>query len=139
MPRASSVSTSLRPGPGCGEGRLVLEVVVTLGELIEELEKRDPAQVLPLGFAKPHSYRGYYERLAFEPALNVTVGTMLADAHKALGTTFTGYKGGRYTMGPYSNVHLAYYGDCGEEIGPTLLALLLGDSRETVATRTVRP
>lgn len=108
---------------------------MTLSELITELESRDPAQVLPLGFTNPHSYRGYYECLAFEPARGVTVGAMLADARRALGRVFTGYKGGRFEMHEYTNVYLARYGNTGEGLGPTLLALLLGDSREVAAER----
>ncbi|MFC9490722.1 hypothetical protein ACFTZM_32240, partial [Streptomyces hydrogenans] len=63
-----------------------------LGELITALEAADPDLVLPDGFTHPHSYRGYYHELAFEPAHNATVGEMLADARSALGTTYTGWK-----------------------------------------------
>jgi hypothetical protein len=42
---------------------------VILGELIEALEKLPEDRVLPVGFDKPHSYRGYYNELAFEPAV----------------------------------------------------------------------
>ena len=45
-----------------------------LGELIEYLEKQDKDKVCPFGFYYPHSYRGYYEQLAFEPAYNITIG-----------------------------------------------------------------
>jgi hypothetical protein len=38
-----------------------------LTNLIAFLEKYDPAQVVPVGFHRPHSYRGYYDQLAFEP------------------------------------------------------------------------
>lgn len=53
---------------------------LNLGELIEELERHDPNLRLPLGFTEPHSYRGYYDQLAFQPAADVTIGEMLADA-----------------------------------------------------------
>ncbi len=97
----------------------------TLGNLIARLEKEDPARVLPLGFTHAHSYRGYYEDLAFEPAENVTVGHMLAEARSAMGRTFTGYKGGEYQMSEWTTVWLAPYGETGETLGPVFLDLLL--------------
>jgi len=99
---------------------------MTLKELIETLEKADPNKVVPLGFRRPHSYRGYYTDLAFAPAKNITVGEMLACAQSALGKTFDGYKGGEYTMSEYTTVWLAEWGCCGEGIGPVLLAYMLG-------------
>ena len=92
-----------------------------LEELIAFLEQQDPALVLPEGFHRPHSYRGYYEELAFEPAQNITVGAMLKAARSAVGTTYSGYKGGEYTMGQYSDVYLAYWGDTGEPLSLTTL------------------
>lgn len=102
-----------------------------LGDLIEMLREVDPAVVVPLGFGNPHSYRGYYERLAFERRENATVGEMLAEAESALGKTFQGYKGGEYRMDTFSDVYLAEYGCVGEEIGPTFLRLLLSAGSTT--------
>lgn len=99
---------------------------MTLAELITALEAADPERVCPIGFADPHSYRGNCRYLAFEPAANVTVADMLASARSANGTTYEGWKGGDYTMGPSTNVHLATRGECGEEIGPVLLRYMLG-------------
>ena len=96
-------------------------------ELIVFLMARDPATVVPLGFHKPHSYRGFYEQLAFEPLPNTTVGAMLACAREALGKTYEGYKGGMYTMEGYTDVHLAEYGTTGEEIGTILLRYMVGE------------
>jgi len=98
-----------------------------LGELIKFLEARDPKRVVPLGFAEPHSYRGFYNDLAFEPAKDVTVGSMLACARDALGRTFQGYKGGDYKMGEYTDVWLAEYSYTGERIGPILLSFMVGE------------
>lgn len=98
-----------------------------LGELITFLEARDPAIVVPLGFNRPHSYRGDYSELAFAPARNVNVGSMLAAARSALDTTYIGYKGGEYTMREYTKVHIAEYGSTGEEIGPILLQYMVGE------------
>lgn len=99
---------------------------MTLQSLIEALERAPADRVVPFGFGRPHSYRGFYDELAFEPKENVTVGEMLADAKSAVGRTFQGYKGGDYTMDGWTHVWLAEYGCSGEGIGPTLLRYMLG-------------
>lgn len=97
-----------------------------LPELIEELKKHDKDKVIKKGFSSPHSWRGDYSELAFEPEENTTVGAMLKCAEDSLGKTFTGYKGGEFKMGEYTEVYLAEYSTCGEELGPTLLSFMLG-------------
>jgi hypothetical protein len=102
--------------------------LMVLGELIEFLKQYDPEKVVPLGFHKPHSYRGYYDHLAFEPAENITVGAMLAAAESAVGTTYPGYKGGEYEMGLYTDVWLSRYGyNDDEKIGWVLMKFIMGD------------
>lgn len=99
---------------------------MTLGELIKALESADPARVVPRGFSIPDSYRGYYDQVAFRPAENVTIGSMLAYAREALGSTYTGYKGGEFLMTEYTDVWIADYGESGGDlIGPTLLWYML--------------
>ena len=98
-----------------------------LRELIAKLKGHDPAKVVRLGFRNPHSYRGDYHSLAFEPAENVPVGEMLQCAQRALGETYTGYKGGRFTMYDLTGVYLAKPGHEGEELGPLLLGYMLND------------
>ena len=99
---------------------------MVLKDLIEWLEGCDAGIVLPHGFHRPHSYRGFYDELAFVPAENVTIGSMLECAREALGKTYTGYKGGCYKMGEYTNVWLAEWGSTGEPISvATLEASLL--------------
>lgn len=99
---------------------------LSLGELITELERHDSDQAVAHGFGKSHSYRGYYDQLAFQPVENTTVGAMLRAAKEALGKTYTGYKGGEYAMGEWTDVWLANYGDTGESIGAVLLSYMLG-------------
>lgn len=109
---------------------------MTLDELITALEAEDPDRVLPLGFSNPHSWRGAYSELAFEPTANVTVGAMLADARSAHGATYQGWKGGEYEMSGWTDCHLDEEGrSVGEEIGPVLLTLLLAAGQLDVATR----
>lgn len=100
---------------------------MTLGDLIQELEKYNRTQHVPVGFYRPHSYRGYYDCLAFEPLENTTIGEMLDAAKSALGKTYTGYKGGEYRMDEYTDVYLANFGECGESIGIVLLRYMTGE------------
>jgi hypothetical protein len=108
---------------------------MTLDELITALEAEDPDRVVPLGFTNPHSYRGDYMDLAFEPTADVTIGAMLHAARSAKGTTYEGWKGGEYTMLGYTDCWLAVEGHGGGEIiGPVLLTLLLAsDQLDAVA------
>ena len=100
---------------------------MNLGELIDQLKKYNPSTKVRLGFGGPHSYRGYYEDLAFEPVENTTIGEMLEHAESALGETFKGYKGGTYRMNKWTDVWIAPMGCCGERIGPTLLQYMTND------------
>lgn len=99
-----------------------------LKDLIEYL-KNQPQETLVLnGFEGPHSYRGSYCELAFKPAKNVTVASMLACAKEALGATYTGYKGGEFTMCEYTNCYLAEYGECGEMISVQMLVAMISEA-----------
>ncbi len=81
-----------------------------LKEVIAILEKYPQDKVCKYGFGEADSYRGFYERIAFEPKSFVTVGQMLTEAKKAVGVTFNGYKGGEYVMDGETLVHIAPYG-----------------------------
>lgn len=99
---------------------------MNLGELVKILEKEDLKKVVKFGFHRPHSYRGYYEDLAFEPKENVTVAEMLRCAKSSLGKTFTGWKGGDFEMGEHTSVWISTIGNSGgDKIGPLLLAYML--------------
>ncbi|KQX43526.1 hypothetical protein ASD97_25985 [Streptomyces sp. Root63] len=101
---------------------------MVLEDLIEMLESTDSNTVVKNGFNHPHSYRGFYRDLAFEPARNVRVEDMLADARSALGETFEGWKGGDYTMGRYTECWLSIEGESsGEILGRLLVTYMLGD------------
>lgn len=103
---------------------------MNLHDVIEQLERLDPKQVLPIGFTNPHSYRGYYERLAFEPETNVTVADCLGAAREANGSTYCGWKGGDFKMDGFSQCHLAFHGRCGPELSKPLLKYLTGQEVE---------
>lgn len=95
-----------------------------LQDLIDWLERQDADAIVPHGFGSPMSYRGYYDELAFEPVENARLGDMLDHARGALRATFTGYKGGEFTMDEYTYCWIAEYGTSeGDKIGPTILKL----------------
>ena len=93
---------------------------MTLQELIDILKTCDPSKEVD-GFGNPHSYRGYYDELAFEP-MRTTIGEMLAAAESADGCSYTGYKGGSFEMDGDTQVHLAHYGCTGNDITKEMLA-----------------
>ena len=98
---------------------------MTLGEIIKKLKEYDPETQLNLGFCDPHSYRGNYSELAFEPCKDTTIGDILRCCDHAKNEIFEGYKGGEYTFDDYTDCHLAYYGCSGEVISIYLLDFIL--------------
>ncbi len=92
------------------------ETGMTLGKLIEALESLDPSRLIQ-GIWEPHSYRGYYSDLAFEPVSDThTVENALRIAKECMGEVFTGYKGGDFQMGRNTPLFIACYGDCGDRL-----------------------
>jgi len=94
---------------------------MTLGQMIDVLERKDPTADVQFSFVGMvptgvSSYRGYYDQLAIGyeskyPRPKVAdVLTMLKDAD---GQTFTGYKGGEYTMDRDTAVWVANNGEVG--------------------------
>lgn len=97
---------------------------IQLGDIIKWLEQQDPNLIVPIGFGKPMSYRGYYEDLAFKPVENARLGDMLEHARSALDQEFDGYKGGIYKMDEYTTCWISEYGDGGGDcIGYVMLKL----------------
>ncbi len=89
---------------------------MTLGKLISELEKYPPDTQISNIFS-PHSYRGYYCDLAFEPGEGTRlVGDLLDEAKDCLDKVFEGYKGGSFQMDENTPVWIAEYGKCGIKI-----------------------
>lgn len=92
------------------------ETQLTLGKLIAALETMPPDAPIT-NLLEPHSYRGYYEDLAFEQGEGTrTVGELLADCKAAMGQVFQGYKGGDFVMGALTPVWVASWGDCGKKL-----------------------
>jgi hypothetical protein len=89
---------------------------MTLGDLISALESLPEGSEVD-GIGKPHSYRGYYEDLAFQRIRDKRKASeVLSDAKAAMGEVFQGYKGGDYMMGKQTPIWVAAYGCCGEKI-----------------------
>jgi hypothetical protein len=103
--------------------------MLNLGQLIAELKKHDPDLVVPNGFHNAHSYRGYYDQLAFEREDNVTVGAMLETAEGALNKVFHGYKGGDYKMSEWTECWLATYGSTGSAMSLELVRYMLAEAK----------
>lgn len=102
---------------------------MNLGDLIDELEKRDPKAVAKKGFHNPHSYRGDYYELAFEETGEITIGDMLEAARSAVGATYQGWKGGEFRMDRHSWCWLSGEGcTSGETISARLLGYILDEA-----------
>ena len=91
---------------------------LTLGGLIIRLHEL-PREMRMQELSNPHSYRGYYDDLAFEPPAPSKlrrVSDQLADCKEIVGKVFHGYKGGDYTMRYETPVWIANYGCLGERL-----------------------
>ena len=83
---------------------------MTLGQFIDRLSQL-PSDSEVVAFESPHSFRGYYCDLAFEPiGGKMTVSKALEFARSAMGEIFEGYKGGEYQMGRNTPIWLAFEG-----------------------------
>lgn len=80
---------------------------MTLGKFIDRLQSIP--HDTPVNIGNPHSYRGFYEDLAFESQPG-RAGAVLELCRRAMGEVFTGYKGGDYQMGRNSPVWVATRG-----------------------------
>ena len=89
---------------------------MTIDEIMKELSLLPENTVFRNGFTSPHSYRGMYDMLGVEPAKNVSVIDMMRNLKWATGMTFTGWKGGDFTMWGDTDVYLAEEGRLGASI-----------------------
>jgi len=90
---------------------------MTLGELINRLHEFNMEDEI-CNLSNPHSYRGYYEHLAFEynPLSYIKVKYIIEMCEGCIGKVFEGYKGGEYEMNRNTPVWIAKYGYSGEKI-----------------------
>lgn len=104
---------------------------MTLQMLCNYLQQLEPNRVSKFTLSNPHSYRGYYEDLAFETRDEPqSAGEMLKVALSALGTTYQGWKGGDFKMTEHTTVWLSEEGNCWDATGLSTFVLnLLFDLR----------
>ncbi len=71
----------------------------------------------------PHSYRGYYDQIAYEYICNSSsnVSSFLQDIKDGLDDFYEGYKGGSFFMDDETDIHLAFYGNTGVPVTEELL------------------
>jgi hypothetical protein len=84
--------------------------------------------VFKLGFANPHSYRGYYHQLGLEPLDDIKVTTMIEALEDANGNTYHGWKEGEYLMGDETTCYLANEGNIGPMIAGVAITQDIGGS-----------
>jgi hypothetical protein len=100
-----------------------------LRELIERLQLEEPDLVIPHGFDAPHSYRGFYDQLAFEPNGGpMTIQELLDIIKPCVGQVFQGYKGGDFKMSEWTDVWLANWGHCGDMLSEGHLEALIDEA-----------
>ena len=102
------------------------EYHLTLGRLIDKLEKLDPWMLVDFDWngrapTAPNSYRGYYSDLAFgwvsaNDPFAFTVEKLLRHCRNALTYPFSGYKGGEYLMDKDTPLWVAQWGETGRAI-----------------------
>lgn len=97
---------------------------MSLEQLIRYLSEIDGHVVVPLGFGEPHSWRGSYDELSFEPSENISVSEMLRNALSVAGQQFQGWKGGWYEYAPEVRVHLCSQGSTDDRFGEAFFLLL---------------
>lgn len=96
-----------------------MKAIMTLGEIIQILSRKDPDKTVTFDFvhfrpAGIHSYRGYYDQLAIGYGHDdITVSGLLDLCRSAVGKTFQGYKGGDYVMSGDTPVWVANHNESG--------------------------
>ncbi len=89
---------------------------MTVGDLFLSLGLLPNSAILSQGLKNPHSYRGDYEQLAFEPCGEMTVADVIEVIEEGLLDTHAGYKGGAYKMSEDSDVFVAFEGCTGSSM-----------------------
>lgn len=119
------------------EGLIMILANLTLVELLSTLELRleqaeDKDKPYPVGIGEPNSYRGGYSSVAFAPVSGITLAEMIDNVNSAIGSTYSGFKGGHYTMSEDSYCYIAHFGHCGTPVTEFLLNLMFEDYGEAI-------
>lgn len=118
---------------------------MTLGDLISTLKRKEPETDVGFDFVYfvpngIHSYRGYYDQLALgyvhAAKQEINVAKLIAILEDANGKTFTGYKGGDYTMDSRTPVWVANHNEAG---GTAIVDVRDDGYRITLVTENIDP
>ena len=84
---------------------------ITCGKLLEILYELDEKRLVK-GFSEPHSYRGIYRDISFEPSDETrTVKELISlIENNVIDRNFIGYRGGTYKMSHDTSIWIAYEG-----------------------------
>lgn len=95
--------------------------VARIGDLIDHLRSLEAGTEVPFLAYSGDSYRGYYDRFALCPGTGECRSVADYLEQDVIGHTFTGYKGGDYTMTERTLVHCNEYGRCdgADQVGIT--------------------
>jgi hypothetical protein len=121
------------------------ELILKLEPIVEKYKDKDeqsiPTVVYDFGYMRPScfdSWRGAYKELALDynedsDAMKVT--DFLEMCRQTIGKTFTGYKGGEFTMNKHTPIWIANHGDAGstaliEVVDNTYSVILITGYRE---------
>ena len=106
------------------------DVIETLQELKNDHKIKWVAGIKDCG----DSYRGCYHNFAVEPTDDVTdrflIDEIIDFFKQVIGTSYTGYKGGEYTMQEETLVNVTYY----SEVGPMLVGFRIEDDTAIAVT-----
>jgi len=113
------------------------EYHLTLGEAIDQIKTFDPILEVEFDFGGYpdglDSYRGYYSDLAIDKRVEkTTVDGFTAMLEAALDNTYTGYKGGDYTM---TETTPLWFGAYGRSSGLAVMGLSLVDGCVRIDTK----
>lgn len=91
--------------------------MLTIGNMIDELEKCNSQATVKGVIPDGGSYRGFYDQFYIERGDGVGVAELVRFLNGIVGQVFEGYKGGSYTMDRDSICFVATYGSTGLSIG----------------------
>lgn len=90
---------------------------ILLGDLKAVLRAIDEDVLLDFGFSDPHSYRGMYDCVSFEPSPSRPTKDLVQEVFKALQDTYTGWKGGEFNYTENTPVFFTYEGCVEDGVG----------------------
>lgn len=107
--------------------------IMQIKEYLEEYINANGDCIVANGWIEADSYRGYYDQLAVQPCTTAkTINQLIKVLVDSVGCTFTGYKGGEYTMYWDTDVYYANYGETGPSITKAFLKNYIIDNNSVL-------